>query len=175
MVETERFDQLSVPPVKGRFYLVWCVTGIWYGKIADWPVWGPKHEDGKFLNFPAPHYHLNRYFVDDPRAVMAPLADSHNGRGYLANDPLPVPVLRRRKCVTATPGPFHVWRVDGNWRKMREHFEGAQCKRGIGWICPHKGFDLASVSPGETGHISCPLHGLLIHAETGRVVGKSAT
>lgn len=171
--KTERFDQLTAPPTKGKFYLVWCVRGKWNDTLRDWPVWGPKHDDGKWLNLPAPHYHINRYFVDDERTTYQPLGEYHDGRGYRSNDPLPGAVLRRRKCVTDVPYPFPVWRAFGPhslWRKMVSAFADAECKRGIGWVCPHKGFDLGSISPDDTGHIRCPLHGLLINSETGRVV-----
>lgn len=176
MAELQRFDQLTAPPIAGKFYLVWCVRGSWYGTVKDWPMWGPKHEDAKFFNFPAPHYHINRYFVDDPRATTAPLADKRDYTGYPENDPLPPLVLRRRRCVTDAPHPFPVRRAarGAPWKGLESTFIGAQCKRGVGWICPHKGFDLAAMAPNKSGNIRCPLHGLLINAKTGRVGKKLA-
>lgn len=174
----ERFDDLTEPPVAGKFYWVRCVYGNWYGNVAWWPVMGSKHDDATHLNFPQPHYHLNRFFLhegDLDWSVAAPIGDKHGGRGFVENDPLPAPILKRRLCRRATVNPFPVERAvtrEGIFPKMYRHFAGAQCKRGNGWICPHKGFDLATVAPGPDGIITCPLHGVRINAETGVVVAS---
>lgn len=157
----KRFDELTAPPIPGRYYWVWCVKGTWYGEVKDWPTWGPKHEDAKFFNFIEPHYHLNRHFLskyDQHKAVSAPLH----------RDLSATSALRRRKCLTDTPEPFPAL------TPIHDAYAGSQCARGVGWICPHKGMDLGPVAVGEDGVIACPLHGLRIDATTGVVVGRKA-
>lgn len=175
----ERFDELTSPPIKGKFYLVWCVEAKWGYPFRQgvWPVWGPKHEDEKFLSFSWVHYHLNRYFLNEEDALDArgaPLSEydpKYPGQ-YPGNDPLPSPVLRRRKCLWSEAKPFPLHRATSPaWDVMYRHFQGTQCKHGNGWICPHKGFDLATIAPGPDGVIVCPLHGVRVDAASGMTLG----
>lgn len=166
------FDELTEPPVKGQFYMVRCVLAEFRGKSAWWPVWGLRHEDAKWINFPPVHYHLNRYFLtgeNETRSVALPISEN-----FSFGQTLPYPELRRRMCrqSAVTPFPLGMALDSPMWAKMYRHYAGIQCKRGNGWICPHKGFDLGPMMLGSDGFIQCPLHGLLINAETG-VVGKA--
>lgn len=175
------FDDLTEPPVPGKFYLVRTVRGSWYDEVADWPVMGPKHTDVEFIRFEAPHYHINRWFLDESvarRTSIHPLTAKWNGHGYDENDPLPPPVLRKLKCRRAESIPFpSISRASPAGRKrfglLYSHFSGAQCKRGNGWICPHKGFDLGPMTAGNDGNIQCPLHGMLINVVTGIVAAHT--
>jgi hypothetical protein len=180
-VTLQRIDELTEPPVVGKYYLVQCVRGKWRGMMGDWPVMGSKHDDARFLNFPQRHYHLNRFFLDDESATAAaatPLGEfqreTPNGawmRGYPENNPLPPPNLRRLRCRRSEVVPFPTDRTVEKpaWTSMYSHYAGHQCKRGHGWICPHKGLDLGPIAPGPDGLIMCPLHGLRVDAGTGVV------
>lgn len=175
-MSTERFDELTAPPVEGQFYRVWCVRGTWEGyKGRWWPIWGPKHEDAKWINFEPIHWHLNRFFLPGKHQWKSTGSPFHGG-AITENEPLPAPVLHRIKCLTAEPMEFPARMVADrkNWRDMYTHYAGQQCKRGNGWICPHKGFDLGPMRPGADGHIQCPLHGILVNAETGVVASFGA-
>lgn len=180
--ETERVDELTEPPVVGRFYLVPCVRGVWAGILGRWPVWGPKHEDEKFLHFPERHYHLDRRFIQKQHVDNAsgqPLTEKNGLRGYDENKTLPAPEYRRLKCQrigTSTAFPTQRALERTTFQDLYQHFSGHQCaKDGAGWICPHKGMRLATISVRSDGNIQCPLHGLLIDAETGVVVQNSLT
>jgi hypothetical protein len=172
-VAIERVDQLSHPPVVGRLYLVPTVTGLWFSKIADWPVIGEKHEDRKFFNFPHQHYHLDRRFlVADWRLKFAntsPLRQDALHKHH-ENQSLPEsPVWRIRKCRRSGiifPTDHHMV------REIQATFSGAVCRKdAAGWVCPHRQFPLGSIAPDERGVVLCPMHGLQIDAETGVVVG----
>ena len=167
---TQRFDELSAPPVAGQFYLVWCVRGAWCGrKDRWWPIFGPKHEDAKWFGFSPLHWHLNRFFVADGDQQIASTRPFH-GVTIPENEPLPEPVLRRIKCWRSQVYPFPTYAAPRALDKMQAHFAGTQCKRGNGWICPHKGFDLATIEPDIGGTIRCPLHGIRISALSGVVL-----
>lgn len=178
MTALQRFDDLTEPPVVGQYYLVRCVKG-WWGwpyRAGLWPVWGSLHEDGRFLNFPWVHYHLNRFFLSESDAcdaINGPLQIRRNNKEPGKNDALPEPVLRRLKCRQSVRDiRFPIARALAGrpaWRTMYDHFGGEQCKRGNGWVCPHKGFDLGVMAPDADGTITCPLHGLRINSVTGVV------
>ena len=171
MSKLQRFDDLTEPPVEGRFYLVRCVQGKWNGAIGMWPVWGPRHVDPS-VGFPWVHYHINRYFVDEfdqMHAARTPISEDHPGH----NQTLPEPILRRRKCKMSVPCafPHELAMKSGNkWKVFLKSFVGVQCRRGNGWVCPHRGLDLGIMAPDKDGVITCPLHGVRVNAETGVVV-----
>lgn len=167
MSKLSRIDELAVPPVVGRFYLVPTVRGVWGSKDADWPVQGELHEDHKFFGFPWRHYHLDRRFIrvdwaDDAIARPLTITDRVNSEG------LPDPVWRPRKCVSSgqffptTPAPVGA---------MQDALAGAMCRSNAqGWVCPHRNLPLGSVRPDKRGIITCPMHGLRIDAATGVVL-----
>lgn len=176
----QHFDDLTEPPIVGRYYLVRCVEGWWgrpYRK-GIWPVWGPKHDDAKHLSFPWPHYHLNRFFVPEDDvfgAAYMPLSEHARDKpSGSRNVRLPEPISRRKRCQwTNDKVKFPVQMAldsRADWKSMYRHFSGTQCKRGNGWICPHKGFDLGAMAPNDDGTIICPLHGIMVNATTGVVV-----
>ena len=51
----------------GSFYVVPCVRAGWPNiddKPRWWPILGPQHEDGEFINFPYQHFHVDYRFLD---------------------------------------------------------------------------------------------------------------
>lgn len=49
----------------GSFYVVPCVRAGWPNiddKPRWWPILGPQHEDGEFINFPYQHFHVDYPF-----------------------------------------------------------------------------------------------------------------
>lgn len=169
----QRIDQITAPPVVGRYYLVPTVHGMWFGKVANWPVMGPKHEDTKFFRFKDQHYHLDRRFLAERlvrHAVASPLHRGPDKRLAHYEDPLPEadPIWRRLMCRRAEMYfPAHPEPV----RALQASLAGAQCRRNeAGWVCPHRRFSLGSIAPDAQGIITCPLHGLRIEAASGIVV-----
>jgi hypothetical protein len=176
-----RVDLLTAPPVVGRFYLVRTVHAKYFGVVASWPVIGPRHEDLDHFNFGYQHYHVDFRFVrcSDERAearhpyVLHGLSD-----GDRLADITALPVLRRRKCVRSALSFSVPWnaKVDP-LHALREHYAGRQCVRDKagGWICPHRNAPLGSIKPsGIERIITCPLHGLRIQADTGKVLHTAA-
>lgn len=160
-----RIETLTSPPAVGEFYLVPTVRTAWCGKVANWPVIGPKHSDREFFGFTEPHYHLDaRFLRPGHRGIYETLTyPVHWPRGR-DGGPMPKPVWRRLKCQRLT-NDFHPF--GKQIAAMREAFAGRQCARGTrGWICPHQHAALGSVVAVD-GIIICPLHGLKIDAATG--------
>lgn len=175
----QKFDDLTEPPIVGRFYLVPTVIGTWCEEDGPWPVMGMKHEDAEWLSFPYIHYHLNRFFLNDHDewvAIANPIAEPLDGIGYRMNDPIPAPVLRKWKCRRSAVTAFPVNQINktrtNKWFAMFDHYAGAQCAHSNGWICPHKGARLGAIIP-IGGVITCPLHGMRIDARTGIVLSQT--
>lgn len=53
--------------IVGKYYKILCVhLESFYGKKNVWiPIIGPKHSDKEFLNFPAPHWHVDWRFMKE--------------------------------------------------------------------------------------------------------------
>lgn len=189
----ERADRLKAPPVLGKFYLVPAVrwsfnTTFGIGDPAKtleqlealpcakwWPVWGRKHNDIEFFNFPHEHYHIDPRFLTKRQWKEFDWG-SHPPLAALQGKPLnhrdlpdgpPRAVLKRMKCTS----------LDVTWQhgeakaviQIQKKFAGHRCRDSkIGLICPHQRFPLGSIEPVD-GVITCPLHGLRINAATGHV------
>jgi hypothetical protein len=188
----QNIDEMSEPPVVGRFYMVPTVYASWVqfsarGAKHIWPVLGPKHDDAKELHFEAVHFHVDARFVsaavwrrlrDPVRSVSGAPVCATGRRGEAVND-LTV-TYRRRQCLRQSPGHLGTRAdeslspnrlVDTIFGKMWDNYLGKQCPKGPqGWICPHKGLALGSIQPESDGTIVCPLHGLRIDATSGIVV-----
>lgn len=165
-----KVDELTEPPVVGKYYLVRVVHGTWCGKAMWFPVMGDLHEDSKFFNFERQHYHLDRRFVAAGSladALVRPLHALPERYGRLATV-LSEPEWASRKCRHAmTEFPTYHMPVVA----MQRHLAGVQCQRHeTGWVCPHRGFRLGSIEPDSNGIILCPLHGLQIDAASGKVI-----
>jgi Rieske [2Fe-2S] domain len=166
----ERVDRLTTAVVQGRFYLVPTVWGEWNGRLANWPVIGPLHEDREFFNFTVEHYHIDPRFVrlspENRELTFARPLHAHP-RGE-PNVTLPAPIFHRKKCL-------HSWILYPYYGRVpidqiQRHFAGTQCLSGKGgWICPHRKASLGSIVPVD-GVITCPLHGIKIDAATGKVL-----
>lgn len=151
----------------GRFYRVPCVRGKYYGKVADWPVIGPQHEDTEFVGFRWQHYHIDWRFIPvhlfEPVGYRlgAPLMTSD----AINPDGLPKPVLRRRKMQRAMMD-FAQARAARWFPKLEAAY--ATCKLKPGMICPHRGIPLAGVHM-EGDIATCPGHGLRWNVKTGEL------
>jgi hypothetical protein len=170
----ERVDRLTLPPIKGEYYLVPTVTGIWDHRLANWPVIGPMHEDKDRFSFAPDHYHIDARFVrlSEYRRNYTFAAPLHAHPYYDPKEPLPAPIFRPRKCQW----PYILYPHSDKQPiiKLRIDFSDTQCERGKGgWICPHRKASLGSIQP-IGGIITCPLHGLQIHAATGKVCAVAA-
>lgn len=189
MSRLQRVTTLREPPIVGRFYLVPTVEYIWGRRQDAWPVFLPKHEDAEHLNFRYSHYHVDPRFLSavqrrhvtawseevgeerwrrevEQVAQRSPLSRVEYGASE--SDPHGPIVWRRRRCSQARIEYHYHDHID---RKLRPAFAGRVCHRSqTGWICPHKRFPLGSIAPVD-GVVTCPLHGLRIDAESGRVLG----
>lgn len=67
-MNTPRLADLREPPVVGKFYLVPFIRAKWFHYEADWPVYGPLHEDAKHFDFKHLHYHIDPRFI--PQRVI---------------------------------------------------------------------------------------------------------
>lgn len=175
-----RIDAIEGQPVVERFYLVPTVLAEWHGRMATWPVIGPKHHDAHCLKFEWMHYHLDARFVSSSsndlhfwRSVTASPLMTSSG---INPDGLPEPVWLRRKCRRlANPYQAEIYNyaeLSGGapWKCHFAEWVGRQAKRDSrGWICPHRNVSLAG-QPIVDGVITCPLHLLRIDAETGVVL-----
>lgn len=161
----QRVDRLKGAPVVGEFYLVPIIHGKWYDRVADFPVIGHRHNDIEFFDFEREHYHLDFRFFRGTGFKYASTAPLHAHEGF----PLGKPVLKRRKCLRDQhifDGPSYIM------SPFRKSFAGQQCAKGKrGWVCPHRHIALGS-TPAIDGIITCPLHGLRIEAETGKVCSR---
>lgn len=155
----------------GRFYKVPTVRGRLYHIERDWPVIGPKHEDGKHISFPYQHFHIDWRFVSvrDYRrvcgravvAVAGIVLLEGNGR---PNAVLPSPVIRYRKCVREIePFPGAPWLAE-----LQAAFADHKLKD---MICPHRGLPLAGC-PQTDDVVTCPGHGLKWNVRTGELVRR---
>jgi hypothetical protein len=181
----ERIIDLSTAPVVGRLYLVPTIrAALWQdGALADWPVLLPGHTDAQFFpHFPWSHHHVDPALRPGSLVAGAGLA-GEGGIGRCAAEKAlqrwpvslrdrlgpPAPVIwRLRKCQRSVLAYQHHDKEPP--QKLKAHFGGEQCVRNrTGWVCPHQRFPLGSVAPVE-GVLTCPMHGLRIDAETGRVL-----
>lgn len=177
---------LREPPVPGRFYLVPVVRRYpWHGRVDDWPVIGPKHDDREHFNFPDVHYHLDPRFLTSAQEQFVRRQGARVGRssytpgaagdaveyavsGYpLSNRdwqlPPGRPELVRRRCRRAsyTFGMFPERRVQSMRAALGDPAEPIRLADGR-LLCPHRKVDLSQFPPDESGIVTCPLHGLRV-------------
>jgi hypothetical protein len=89
----------------GRFYSVPTVQAVFNGRIDDWPVIGPAHEDAEVIGFAPIHYHFDfRFFSVDQLAVLGGYAaHKYVLYQYGGNPELGPVIYRRRKCRRPMP------------------------------------------------------------------------
>ena len=177
MRRLQRVTELTQPPIVGRFYLVPTIEGSFFWKRSTvFPVTGPLHSDADYLNFPPMHYHIDGRFLSE-HCLTRLLVDRwiENLALLIAGQPIttlqPV-VWKRRRCLREQPAYPHERALQRpkTFGKLWAAFAGRQCKaEPSGWICPHRGTALGSL-PVQDDVITCPLHGLRVEAQTGRVL-----
>jgi hypothetical protein len=150
-------------------------------KPRAWPVIGPRHEDAKIIKFSHWHYHVDARFIA-PR-TWAFLERSWKGPEYaVASTPLcwrPMPehppiVFKERRCWR---NPIYLGKnaVLIPWLVKLQNAH-AECRLlGPQKRCPHQGAPLASVHADAYGIVTCPLHGLRWHADTGLPAWSAST
>lgn len=187
---SERVDEMTSPPIIGRYYLVPCVyvdhkiaegRGRWLGPQQErvtepyrqiqtgwWPVIGPRHEDAG-LGFHPYHWHYDMRFL----AAWQMQERTRNGNDLVRIFGQPLsdyggligPEYRRRKCARKMA-------VTNRLETLRDallpHYQEATLK-GPCMVCPHRGIPLASL-PTIDGVVTCPGHGLKFYAATGRLI-----
>lgn len=161
----------------GKFYRMPVVKADWMGRVGEYVVMGPEHDDADYIGFELPHWHVHPQFCTEyglklnetssgktvPRWVHAVLAPSSEGYTPLEIEPEYVG-LRLRKCRR----PMPEYSVVPPWSG---ELSAAMRDRPLKLdhpVCPHKGADLSCV-PVRDGVITCPLHGLRFDASTGCV------
>lgn len=181
----KRVTDLSSPPEVGRYYLVPTVAGKVFELWSNWPVVGRLHEDSQYISFPWQHYHLDPRFLSAREAKVtggpflmfgAPLQQNEDFNEHLTSARV---IFRRRQCHR--PMPPHPCQDDTYesmtgkpvwWLpSLEDAYQDAQLKPGL--VCPHRGASLASMPVDDDGCVTCPLHGLRWHVESGRLVKKT--
>lgn len=183
-----RLSDLREPPLPGRFYLVPVIRWKWLGVLAEWPVFGPAHQDADFFAFPHRHYHFDPRFVAKGLAARVEMGFYNWSGGYTlpqltqgyplaplhgSGDQLPKgrPPLARRRCQSAE------WAYGFSERQtvvaLRRHYgdDGIAAADAITLrdgrkLCPHRKADLSSLPCGEDGIVQCPLHGLRVRVRS---------
>lgn len=179
----ERIDEITGPPVVGKFYLVPTIHYVYCEMTDYWPVIGPKHNDIEYFNFYPLHYHVDgrflskrvsrrlsryvypRFSVSDgpwPCVNSRPLSQRDHIRGN--NHSLPHPVWRRRKCLFSVAK--YVYGEVAAVKELNDAMAGCRpilAKNGR-YLCPHRKSDITTIPAGPDGVLVCPLHGLKIDA-----------
>lgn len=190
----ERVDEMTSPPVVGRFYMVPCVyvdTSIARGfgrrfsadpqTIVDpydrllmgwWPIMGPRHEDLAHLDFAPYHWHFDPRFLSGRQMRNATMGGSNLSRIFARPlsdyGGLRGPEHRRMRCRRPLGLPSQL----ENLGKILEPHCADATLRGPCKVCPHRGIPLASLPVDEHGHVTCPGHGLRWDVSTGRLVRR---
>lgn len=173
----QRVDEMTEPPIVGKYYLVPCAVDLPYAKAH--PIFGPRHADVEFFNFGIEHFHNDVRFMSwrllrqicnqeiwkyeqewGARAVLTQV--------FAANVPRTIE-YRKLKCQREMPDFFNMLHSE-NARKLEAAFVG---KTVICGKCPHRGTDLRSM-PTENGVTICPSHGLCVEVKTQRIIGRAA-
>jgi hypothetical protein len=168
-----RIEDLTGEAEVGKYYDVPCAYSQVWGSAKRpmlVPLYGPRHEDREFINFPEEHYHIDWRFADQGfynsrsrpyRTLWGTVMSARNikdGQLLPYIDPHQVPWLPKLEAAYAG-------------HRLKD------CR-----TCPHRGLSLRSVVP-EDGTISkgslvidqiivCPGHGLAWNARTGELVPR---
>lgn len=182
----KRIDELSEPPVVGKFYLVPMARELWFNSNGIWPILLPFHEDAEIISFGWDHAHIDRRFLT-PRqwecarrnhyyssaersADAMPLSrystDPQTKRGEAR--PRPAVEWKRRRCYREIT-PHAARTVPAHWLPALESAY-ADCRLKPGLICPHRGAHLGSMPVDADGNVVCPMHGLKWNVATGALV-----
>ncbi len=184
---TPLLSELREPPVVGRFYMVPVVRYRFRRVVREWPVIGPRHDDGDVLRFPYRHYHFDgRFLLKTEIATIAVGRDMSLALGgTVLVEPSEIetslweqqlygrlprkPKLRRRKCQRSSYEYSEEGRVRIAKRVGRDAItedfgpiaEPIRLDDGR-LLCPHRKADLSQFPPDSDGIVTCPLHGLRV-------------
>lgn len=161
-------NQLTAPPIIGRYYLVPCVLMPDKNGAADlMPIFGDSHDDRE-IGATFEHWHFDFRFFSQrqlrrhgrPLYAMVAKVEFSIGR-----------TVRRLKCKRQFPewpglDERREWGTTGEafLRRVQSLCAGRKL---CGMRCPHKGFDLSSIPADEKGIVTCPGHGLRFNLKTG--------
>ena len=184
--------QPTAPLALGRYYLRPCIRASWpmlHLKVRWVPVLGPPHDDAEIIGFKPRHYHVDFRFLpaDLRRRVSVPKSvhSAHQmplhwirptghdqpiqlGEPRLADLPRERWYQLRRLRFNSHYPDYP--RREAAWLdKLHQAYRGDRL-RGEDLICPHRGASLSGIYPDPDGFVTCPLHGLRFHPETGRVL-----
>lgn len=175
-----KLSDLREPPVVGQFYLVPVVPSYPYcGIMGEWPVIGPKHVDGEFINFHLEHYHVDaRFLTASQERRVTNYYSAYSIEGGVGRAPLCSrgselpkgrPVLARRKCRRSGYGYAHGDKE--GIKALRAHYgEPDAVRLDDGRVlCPHRKADLTQFPTDADGFVTCPLHGLRVRCATAKV------
>ena len=177
----------------GTLHLRPCVRAIWpWGYRNNKPSWipvlGPQHSDLEIIRFKEQHLHVDFRFLQKRQrggnlgpgvalefASVITTVTPEVGEGItgVKLEDLPNPrypteswwrVMRRRFQEPYPPYPSG--RVPWT-EELHRAFREERLKPGL--ICPHRGASLEGMETDPEGCVTCPLHGLRWHLETGEL------
>ena len=184
----------------GSYHLRPCVRAIWPGDPGknrpSWiPVLGPQHSDLEIIRFKHQHFHIDHRFLRKEQqggefrkgvnlvfattiTTVTPQVDS--GTTNVSLEDLPDPrypteswwrVMRRR---FREPYPGYPTNGVVPWiQELHEAYREERLKPGL--ICPHRGAPLEGLEADPEGCVTCPLHGLRWHLESGELRSETIT
>ena len=171
-INTLRIDSISRPLMIGEMFTVACLVkrDEYNNIIAFTPVINTPHSD-KENGQPEIHYHADFRFVVTEKST-------DTGIGMVITDERIGFNMAKARVELGIDGEleYHTLSVMG-----KEHYGTAQTmfirnsklnhKCITNNKCPHRGFDLSQIVPVD-GIITCPLHGLRFHSESGNITDE---
>ena len=188
----QHINDLTEPPVVGKFYMVPTVSAVWSGSVGEFPVIGPLHNDRQHIGFDRDHWHIDTRFLPERgklkhestqeywlRIMATPVMRSWKSsiNQHTAARSVAAVYLRRWQCKRHAIEHISIFESravssHAGWKAHFDHYAGHKCKHdGAGWRCPHRNVSLAT-QPVINGVVRCPLHALMIDNATGRVLSR---
>jgi hypothetical protein len=182
MTKLTKVDELTAPPIVGRYYWVPCIDF----NLIDiyFPIRGSLHHDVELNGCHKLHWHYDWRFMP-VRLIKLMGMNPYDERDW-EEAPIRIliktpelntePVYKRLRCKRVdneVPYPEAVYYKNalGYWTNQRNRVgfrnklyrryksESLNCNK-----CPHRGYDLTSVPADKRGKKECPLHGLKFNA-----------
>lgn len=181
----QRAEDLTAPPVVGRYYFVRCIElgGRW------WPVIGAVHADPE-IGASYNHLHYDTRFLNkkqlEANRKVGEGGMYRAGSTVITGDAAAMAIVHIVQNNTLTPGEPGEQR----YRRLRcvraqltfpaelPPVEALEAIYKKSWVkkdcrtCPHRGFPLASMPVDAEGGIVCPGHGLRWNATTGHLMPR---
>lgn len=157
------------------WYEVPTVRGMIYGKLRNWPVYGPRHSDVEIIGFPYEHFHIDWRFVAtrDYESLSAnnyvnlAAIVLHRSENDIASGGLPAPVMRKLKCKRSQH-EYPIHKAKRHWlTKLEDKYKDCRIKT---LVCPHQGLPLDSLPCKHGEVVTCPGHGLSWNIKSGLLV-----